>query len=118
MNLSLVRIGNNTLHNVIVATTPWQRLRGWYGYQALPVNAVLLTRCNAVQTLALSLRLDLLWLNHDRRCIQVQPSLSAWRFAWCRGASHVLELREGVLDEVTPTIELIGRTIDWVPGGR
>lgn len=118
MDWGLVWIGCKPLHNVILATNTWQRLRGWYGYQQLPVNGVLLTRCSAVHTLAMPLHLDLLWINRDSRCIQVQRSVPAWRFAWCFGASHVLELREGVLNEMEIVSDLLGQTLSWAPQGR
>ena len=113
MDLYEIGIGHTTLHHVLVAKSSWQRLRGWYGYQHLPVQGVLLTQCNAVHTVAMPLRLDLLWLDRHWQCIGVQRSLPAWRCAWCRGASHVLEVREGGLNAVSSLQELVGQHLTW-----
>ena len=113
MDAQLIRIGGQTLKGVVVATTPWQRLRGWYGYHQLPVQGVLLTRCKAVHTIAMPLWLDLVWINRDLTCIGVRRALPAWRLTWCRGASHVLELREGVLDHLGSMAELVGQRLSW-----
>ena len=118
MDLNQLRIGRNTLHHVLVAKSSWQRMRGWYGYQHLPVQGVLLTQCNAVHTFAMPLRLDLLWLDHDWQCIGVQRSLRAWRIAWRRGASHVLELREGGLDAAGSLHELVGQRLTGIASTR
>ena len=80
------------LNKVIVATSFYQRLRGWYGYHATQVDGVLITKCNAVHTFAMQMRLDIIWLDQAYTCIRVELDVPPWRVKWCRAARHVLEL--------------------------
>ncbi|MCL5050437.1 MAG: DUF192 domain-containing protein [Firmicutes bacterium] len=81
---------------VIIADTPWQRLRGWYGRadttNSPAISAVLLTACRAVHSIALQRQLHLCWLDASGRCIHLTPSLKPWRLVACAAATQVLEI--------------------------
>lgn len=112
MQLERIRLDNIQIDNVIVARNPWQRLRGWFGYQNSEVKGVLLTACNAVHTFAMQIPLDLIWFDSNHRCIQVQLNVQPWRLKWCRGASQVLELRTSLLQsQLTQPNHLIGQAL-------
>lgn len=91
-----VQIGSLKKMQVVLANSPWTRLRGWYSYRRASldgagIDAVLLTETRSVHTLGMAFSLDLIWLDSDLRCIQVALKVAPWRVRCCHKAAHVLE---------------------------
>lgn len=116
MSIGSVWIGRLQLDNVLRANCAWSRLRGWYGYQQSPLNGVLLTQCAAIHSFAMTMSMDLLWLDDELRCIQVGLDHRPWRFAYCPQARHVLELRRSSAGSLNPALihpEVVGEQLCW-----
>lgn len=91
-----LQIGPLQKMQVVLANSPWTRLRGWYGYRRASldgsgIDAVLLTATRSVHTFGMAFSLDLIWLDSDLRCIEVALKVAPWRARWCHKAAHVLE---------------------------
>lgn len=77
----------------------WERMRGLLGSEhKCRCQGMLIEPCNAIHTLFMSAKLDLLFLDKEYRLLKVVPGLSPWRFSSCRGAHAVLEVESGFLD--------------------
>lgn len=84
-------LGSLVFSRLRVADNTWSRLRGWYGYQPVGLDAILLTHTASIHTLGMGFALDVLWLDKHMQCIGWQLSVSPWRCCWMRGAAHVIE---------------------------
>jgi uncharacterized membrane protein (UPF0127 family) len=77
---------------IIVADTPWRRLRGLLGHRRPPAHALLLPGCRCVHTLGMRFALDLHWLDADGATIRVDRAVPPGRVRACRRARAILEV--------------------------
>ena len=78
------------------ARTRLQRLRGLLGDAALPaMHGMLLERCRAIHTFGMRRPIDVVFLTHDGRVLELRRGVGAGRIAFCGRASSVLELSGG-----------------------
>jgi uncharacterized membrane protein (UPF0127 family) len=54
--------------------------------------------CNAVHMIGMRYALDLAFVDRDGRVLRLVPALKPWRFAACRSAHAVVELRAGLIE--------------------
>jgi len=98
------------LTDVMHTTSLLERMRGLLGRRPLLENQGLLLRpCSAVHTFGMRYPLDLLFLDREWRITKMVDSLNPYRMAWSFGASMVIEMRSGTLNQLnlTPGTRLI-----------
>jgi uncharacterized membrane protein (UPF0127 family) len=80
---------------------PLERMRGLLGQSPLEKNqGLLITACPSVHTIGMQYPLDLIFLNKDWQIKKLVFSLKPYRMAWSLGASMVIEIRGGTLNEL------------------
>jgi hypothetical protein len=85
----------NTL-NLLLAHTPWRRLRGLLGYSALSANQGLwLKPCNAVHCCFMRFAIDVIYLDQEQRILKITTHLQPWRFSACWPATSTIEMAAG-----------------------
>lgn len=115
-----LQIGPLQLNKVVLANSPWARLRGWYGYRQAHlhqagIDAVLLTATRSVHTLAMPFRVDLIWLDSHLCCTHIAFQVAPWRARWYRRASHVLEcVNTGSQALQQDPACLLGQSLKWI----
>jgi uncharacterized protein len=79
-----------------VADTHWTRLRGLLGLAADDFrngSGLWIVPCHGVHTLGMGFPIDVVYLDHAMRVIDIQPEVRPWRIAPVRSqAASVLEL--------------------------
>jgi len=81
---------------VVVATTPFARLRGLIGRPCpAPGTGSLLRPAASVHTCFMRYSIDIVFLDRDGRVLAVHAAVPPWRMRAQRGARAVLELRAG-----------------------
>jgi len=79
-----------------LADTHWTRLRGLLGLRADDFRngcGLWIVPCHGIHTLGMSFPIDVIYLDHALKVIDIQQSVRPWRFAPVRRrASSVLEL--------------------------
>lgn len=81
---------------VDVAGSWRERLRGWLGRAAAPVERGLwIVPCDAVHTWAMRFPVDLLFIDAGGRILRVDHRVAPWRLRLCIGAYSVIELAAG-----------------------
>jgi uncharacterized membrane protein (UPF0127 family) len=79
--------------DVAVAAAPGARLLGLAGLSRERVGeGLLIPGCASVHTFGMRFDLDLAFLDHRGRPLEVHRRLPACRLVWCRGARAVLEV--------------------------
>ena len=82
-----------------VAATPWSRLLGLMGLEAIDCgHALLLPRCRSVHTIGMRFALDLLWLDGDGALVRIDRGVPPRRMRGCMRARSVIEVRAGEAD--------------------
>ena len=93
---------------IVVADTFSKRLRGWLGWDVIPVNTWLwLTPCSGVHTLLMRETLTLVYLDKRHEVCEIVPEIRPWRFHTCSIAHSVLEsshLRSDALYRIIPLL--------------
>ncbi len=64
-------------------------------------DGLLIPRCSSVHTLGMRFALDLYFLDREGAVVATRLAVPPKRFAFCRGASAVLELPAGAGGEIT-----------------
>jgi uncharacterized membrane protein (UPF0127 family) len=82
---------------IILADTPWRRLRGLLGHRTPPPHALHLEPCRCVHTFGMRFALDLHWLDRDGLPLRVDRAVPPRRVRLCRGARAVVEVPTGAL---------------------
>ncbi|MFA5597756.1 MAG: DUF192 domain-containing protein, partial [Pusillimonas sp.] len=86
--------------DVMIATSFWHRLSGLLGRPPLaPGQALWLYPCHAIHTLGMSYSIDVLFLDERMQPVKRVLALRPNRFCWCKGATSVLELPAGLIDD-------------------
>jgi hypothetical protein len=78
--------------DVVVARTPWQRLRGLLGHRRPPPFALRLEPCRSVHTFGMRFAVDLVWLGPGDEVLRIDRAVGPWRVRSCRGAVAILEV--------------------------
>ena len=92
--------GQIIVQRVRVAKTVKSRIKGLLGRRGLdPDEGLLITPCDSVHTFFMKFPIDLLYLNQDLKVVRIIANMRPSRMTSCLGkASHVLELKGGVLE--------------------
>ena len=81
---------------IVVARTPWQRLRGLaFRRGPPPREALLFPGCRSVHTFGMRFSIDVVFLDARGRVVRVAPAVPPGRLVSCRRASAVIEVRAG-----------------------
>jgi uncharacterized protein len=81
---------------IVVARTPWARLRGLALRRRPPEGrALLIPRCRSVHTFGMRFALDLVWLDSRGRVLGVDERVPPGRLRWHRKAAAVVEVAAG-----------------------
>lgn len=93
--------GRDTVVRVHVAESFWSRARGLLGRDRLEANEALWIKpCNSVHTFGMSYPIDVLFLDHDQRVVQITRRLRSMRVAAARRAHTTIEMLGGVVDDL------------------
>ncbi|MFM1887082.1 MAG: hypothetical protein RL026_2239 [Pseudomonadota bacterium] len=86
---------------VNVCQTFWERGRGLLGRRlADDGQALLIRRCNAVHTIGMRQRIDVVFCAADGRILRIVPSLQPFRVALCAEATDTWEWRAGAAERL------------------
>jgi len=86
---------------VSMATTILTRARGLLFRTALENNqAMLIAPCNSVHTCFMDYRLDVVFLDKERKVMSIVENVKPWRFAAHLKASKVIEFKAGVVAQI------------------
>lgn len=92
----------NTLLGYDIKLVPgwWGRLRGFIGHkEPNPGEGILLIPCDSIHTFWMKFDLDIAFLDHHGKVLEVIRSLKPWKWTRrVRGARSVLELAAGMID--------------------
>lgn len=92
--VSPVGLSTRQLKGVVLAAGFIARLRGWFGYQQRhDINAIWLARTRCIHTIAMSMPVDLVWMDKNGVSIRVEHKVTPGKLCWCGTACQVLELR-------------------------
>jgi uncharacterized membrane protein (UPF0127 family) len=95
----------------VLADTLWRRMRGLIGRQELDrAEAIVLRPSWSVHTFFMRFPIDVVFADADQVVVEVVPDLRPWRWAICRGARDVVELRAG---ECARTGIAVGQRLAW-----
>lgn len=103
-------------HNILIpdvmrTSNPLERMQGLLGRAPLKNHqAFLITPCSSIHTFFMSYTLDLVFLDKGWRIHRLLPGVRPWRMAWAPGASMVLELQAGAMDNMSLST---GQTLYW-----
>jgi len=99
------------LSHVMRTTTSFERMRGLLGRPPLRKDqGLIISPCSAIHTFFMSYPLDLVFLNRNWQIKKLVPGVNANRIIWVPGASMVVELPGGVLENIDLTE---GATLAW-----
>jgi uncharacterized membrane protein (UPF0127 family) len=88
--------GTEVCERCVVADSVGTRMRGLLGRAELPAQeGLLLQPAGSIHTHFMRFAIDVVFLDRDRRVIDLRSSVAPWRMARSRGAKAVLELRAG-----------------------
>ncbi|MDX1518794.1 MAG: DUF192 domain-containing protein [Gammaproteobacteria bacterium] len=80
------------LEEVMLTTSPLERMRGLLGRPGLAENQGLLIKpCSSVHTFGMGYPIDLIFIDRDWCIRKLVSHLGSCRMAWCRNAHMVLE---------------------------
>ena len=98
--LKNVTTGEIVAGNVEKADSFWRRLTGFIPYSEIrPDDGLWFENCSTIHTLGMRKRIDVVFLDKDRRVIRVQRAIPRHRLAvTCSGAYAVIELGEATLE--------------------
>ena len=98
MQLIDLSTGRIILARLEIATTPRQRMRGLLGRTAMAIDeGMYFPQCRMIHTFFMQMPIDVIFLDHNERILDLHPELKPWRIAFCRrpGGCHTLELSAG-----------------------
>jgi uncharacterized protein len=107
--MRLINQTKNTVlaDNVIIADTPFKRIKGLLGQKAFLSNqAVILDPCNSVHTFFMRFGIDILFVDKDYKVIQLLSNLNPNRISpiyW--HSSKVIELPSGTLGKTNTQVK-------------
>ena len=84
-----------------VSRTVLERMRGLLGRRDLaPGGGMMIERCSSIQTFFMRFPIDVIFLDKDLVVRKVIRNLRPWRCAMALGASHVVELPAGTIEQL------------------
>jgi uncharacterized membrane protein (UPF0127 family) len=89
--------GRVVIQSLELATTFWQRFRGWQLYPLPPAgHGLMLAPCSSVHTFAMRFPIDIIFLAQDGQVLSVRSHVMPWRIvAPVQDATAVVELPSG-----------------------
>jgi hypothetical protein len=97
----------------MVATNPFERMRGLLGRASLDADEAMLFRpTGSIHMFFMRFAIDAVFCDRDLVVIDVERGLRPWRMASRRGAKVVIELAEGAAAGVVPGDHLLLATIE------
>lgn len=63
-------------------------------------SGLLLTRCRSIHTFFMHYSIDVIFMSRDFNVISIRTQLKPYRFAWCYGAYHTLEMAAGEVERL------------------
>jgi len=95
----------------VLADTLWRRLRGLIGHRKLDAGAGIVLRPSwTVHTFFMRYPIDAVFVDADQLVMKVAPNLRPWKWATCRGARDVVELRAGECERARVAV---GQRLAW-----
>ena len=86
---------------VFVCESLFQRLRGLLGREEFLSEMLFWIRpCSSVHTCFMRVAIDLVYLDKHQTVLKIVYGLRPWKFSGCMGASSVLELAEGEVNNL------------------
>jgi uncharacterized membrane protein (UPF0127 family) len=83
--------------NVVRATGFWRRMVGFMRRAVHPDDGLWYDNCSAIHTVGMRDRIDVVFLDKNRRVLRVERAIPRFRFAAVPGARAVVELGEATL---------------------
>ena len=112
-----MRITNRTKDTLLgtkvaQAASFFSRLRGYIGRaEPMPGEGILLVGCDSIHTWWMSFELDVLFLDHRGRVLDLIRSVPPWRgIKKTKGATYVLEVPVGTIDSSQTEV---GDELSW-----
>ena len=88
---------------LLIARSPWSRMRGLLGRSSLaPGEGMLFRPAGSIHMFFMRFTIDAVFCDRDLVVLDVVSSLRPWRMASRRGAKVVIELAEGAAAGVRP----------------
>lgn len=97
-NISVRNLTRGTMvaGKATAADTSATRRKGLLGKASLePGEGLWITPCEAVHTIGMRFRIDVLFLSRDKKVLKIRHAMPSWRLAGCLQAHSVLELPAG-----------------------
>lgn len=90
-----------SIPQVRLTTNPWERARGLLGRAPLQAGEGLwINACSSVHSMGMGYALDLVYLDAGLQVLRLVRDFKPWRLSWRPGASSVIELMAGSLDDL------------------
>lgn len=100
IHTAYIRAGNVYI-NAHIAKGFFAKLKGLLFKPMLDDReAIVLTRCNSVHTCGMQYAIDVIFLNKQFKVVRIESDCKPWRFFYCRGAAHTLEMLAGQADNL------------------
>lgn len=95
--------GTVVADRLLIARSPWSRMRGLLGRASLaPGEGMLFRPAGSIHMFFMRFTIDAVFCDRDLVVLDVVSSLRPWRMASRRGAKVVIELGEGAAGGVRP----------------
>lgn len=78
-----------------IADSIWLRLRGLLGRRISNNFGLIIMPCNSIHTMWMAYDIDAVFLDSKGRITSIHQHLAPWKFARCKHAKNVLELKSG-----------------------
>ena len=105
MNIATLLNSDGTViaGRLLIARSPWSRMRGLLGRSSLaPGEGMLFRPAGSIHMFFMRFTIDAVFCDRDLVVLDVVSSLRPWRMASRRGAKVVIELAEGAAAGVRP----------------
>jgi len=106
INVTLQRKGSYIAEfSVLMANTVLTRARGLlFRAPMTDDRAMLISPCNSVHTWFMGYKLDVVFLNREKKIMHIAENIKPWRFAYHFKASAVIEFNAGVVAKYGMTV--------------
>jgi uncharacterized membrane protein (UPF0127 family) len=85
---------------VEIADTSKKRKKGLLKHTGLPPgHGLWIVPCEGVHTFWMKFRIDVVFLNKNRKVLKIRKDMKEWRMAFCLTAHSVLEFPSGTLQQ-------------------
>lgn len=82
------------------ARSLFARMRGMIGRKFISFDALIFEHCNAIHTVFMSQRIDVLFVGGENKVLKTVEKLAPWvPWCGCRGCSVVIELPPGAISK-------------------